>query len=102
MKLSDCAAVAAVIGGSFLIPVPAEARDGWVKAGCHNGACGYVKVIRRNYPYVTYESNSAAGMFTKEADCHQYKKRILESSIGPWRDATPGSMGEAEIRTVCR
>ena len=33
MKLSNFAAIAAVIGGSFLIQVPAEARNVWVNEG---------------------------------------------------------------------
>ena len=40
MKLSTFTATAAVIGRSFLIPVPAEARNGGVNAGTDvdNGA----------------------------------------------------------------
>jgi hypothetical protein len=53
MKLSAFVAAAAVIGGLFLIPFPAEARNGWVYShqsqkgdsvyfrnkGCRNGIC---------------------------------------------------------------
>ena len=49
MKLFKAIAASAVIGGSFLIPVPAEARNGWMQGGCNmNDQCYYQKVISKN------------------------------------------------------
>ena len=102
MKLSAFVAIAAVIGGSFLIPVPAEARNGWMKGGCEmDGGCYYQKVISKNWPYVTFKSNTPYGPFTEVADCQQWRKRYSDEP-GRWKDVMPGSIGEANMRNVCR
>ena len=107
MKLSAFVAIDAVIGGSFLIPNPAEARNGWMRGGCSNdGRCNYQKVLSKNWPYMTYQNNTPDGMFTEVADCQQWRytethfngKSITEN----WRDAMPGSIGEKSLKNVCR
>ena len=105
MKLFSAIAAAAVIGASFLTPNPAEARNGWLKAACNNNSqCYYIKPIQRNYPFVTFKSNSPHGGFTEEADCLQYKTRYVNQNgtKDNWRDAMPGSIGEGVIETACR
>ena len=108
MKLSNFVAIAAVIGGSFLIPVPAEARNGWKQVYCDpdDGSCWHTRVISRNYPYVTYENNYPTLLSKKEADCQQYKSRhfgeYYKGGKSPWKDAMPGSIGEALLDSVCR
>ena len=106
MKLSAFITAAAVIGGSFLIPNPAEARNGWIKAACGVGSdhCYYVKPLNKtNYPRVVYMSNGSQ-MLKKEGDCQKYKSRILweDGTKGAWRDQMPDSVGWAALETVCR
>ena len=105
MKLSAFVAIAAVIGGSFLIPGPAEARNGWLKAACaNNGTCYYIKPIQRNYPLVTFKSNTPHGSFNEEADCQQHRIRYVNQNgtKDNWKDAMPGSIGEGVIEMACR
>ena len=67
MKLSTFVAAAAVIGGSFLIPVPAEARNGWVQAYCDiNDECIYLKPISRNASTSTVMTKTVNGVFKEE------------------------------------
>ena len=94
---------------SLLIASPAEAkcRNGWCKAGCtkNGGNCAYVKVIRVAYPYVTYRYNRPdKGKFTIQANCEQFKSRIIRSdgTRKPWQEAMPGTMRERHIETACR
>jgi len=106
MKLSTFVAIAAVIGGSFLIPNPAEARNGWMKVGCSSrtGQCVYTKVLNRNsYPYVSFMSNGKH-MFKLEADCHGWRTRYINDngSKDSWTDIMPQSLGDAEMQIVCR
>ena len=107
MKLFSAIAAAAVIGGSFLIPVPAEARNGWMRGGCNNaGKCNYQKVLSKNWPYVTYKNNTPSGMWTEVADCQQW--RYTETHLNgrsvneKLRDVMPESIGEASLKNVCR
>jgi hypothetical protein len=106
MKLFSAIAAAAVIGGSFLIPNPAEARNGWVKVGCgsQSGQCVYVKVIgRNNYPIVKYLYNGK-NSHTMEAHCQKWATRFVNDNgtRDNWKDVMPQSLGEAEVETVCR
>ena len=100
---------AAVIGASLVSAAPdalAQCRNGWCKAACtNNGKCSYVKVLSRNYPYVIYMDNSLMGMFKAQADCQQFKRRLLEVDGDPlsadWKEMMPGSMGEGIVETAC-
>jgi hypothetical protein len=107
MKLSAFVAIAAVIGGSFLIPNPAEARNGWVRGGCDNdGQCSYQKIIKKDWPFVTYKDNSPNAMWTKVADCQQWRFRVTHIDGRPfnkgWHEVMPGSIGETSLQNVCR
>ncbi len=104
MKLFPAIATAAVIGASFIAPNPAEARNGWMKGGCSYGECDYVKVIDASkYPYVVYMLN-ANQMHKMEGDCHKYRRRFIREngSKTKWFDAMPGSVGETNMKNVCR
>ncbi len=106
MKLFSSIAAAVVIGGSFIAVTPAEARNGWMKDGCTtDGRCNYSKVISSNWPYIRYKLNGSSGnMFTKEADCQQWRTRYVnpDGSKTSWDDVMPGSLGEGTIKNVCR
>ena len=69
------------------------------------GRCNYVKVISRNYPFVTYLGNDSKGMYRLESDCQAFKTRILEingqSFSGSWIKMLPGSRGESIIKAAC-
>ena len=105
MKLFNAIAAAAVIGTSFIATSPADARNGWIKAGCnYDNQCNYVKVLDRNkYPIVKYKYNSKY-LVTKEAHCHDWASRYVndDGSRDPWEDVMPESMGEAAVKVVCR
>ena len=60
MKLSAFVAIAAVIGGSFLIPVPAEASNGWITAGStREGNSHFIKRINRSESVVTVKDRES-------------------------------------------
>ena len=79
---------------------PAEARTGWVEAGCGDGVCGYVKVLSTSdYPIVKFKSNSnKRPILTREAHCFKWAIRVPH---GPWREIMPGTLGEAQLEAVC-
>ena len=96
----------AVIGASLISAAPdalAQCRGGWCAAGCGRSGCRYVKLLSRNYPFVSYQVVSPNGTFNVEADCQQYKSRYLNSdgTKDPWKDAMPGSVGRKVIETAC-
>ena len=107
MRLRSYLLGLAVIASSFIAvnPVEAQSRNGWYKSGCgNNGECTYVKKIGGSWPFIKYKSNSPNGMFTKEADCQQWRYRFIrdDGSKSIWHDAMPGSVGEASMEIVCR
>ena len=106
MKLLNAIAAAAVIGGSFLIPVPAEAKNGWVNVGSlRNGETHYVKPLGGNWPYRMYINGFSSGEDLKaEADCKRWRTRWVnaDGSREPWKDVMPGSFGESKVEVACR
>ena len=101
MKLSSFVAIAAVIGGSFLIPNPAEARNGWVYVTSdRNGAANYMRYLGR--------SGSIATILSKWSDipeeqiikynCSTWMKQVER---GPWKPIYPGSNADTKARKVC-
>ena len=92
---------------SLLIASPAKAKclNGWCEAGCtKDGNCGYVKVIKMVYPYVTFRYNRPdKGKFMIQANCEEFKSRIIRSNgtKRPWVEAMPGTMRETYIRQAC-
>ena len=76
MKLFNAIATAAVIGGSVLIPNPAEARNGWVTAGSYTGTNGqsvyvYVKPVDRSGSVRSFQNwnTESEREFTAKAMC---------------------------------
>lgn len=104
MKLFNAIATAAVIGTSFIAPNPAEARNGWMSAGTtgYPKVTYYVKPLDNSGRYRRYlgKASHVSGTFNEVADCHLWRTRMENSS--EWRDAMPGSVGEAQIEIVCR
>ena len=104
MKLSAFVAAAAVIGGSFLIPNPAEARNGWVyvtstPSNSGGDASNYVKVTSRTGNIVNLISRwSDAGDFSKQVNCSSWQQRTVGQA---WRYIMPGSIAETMARKVC-
>ena len=93
--------ITALSGGSIHAQ---ECLNGWCKAGCsQSGECIFVKVLSKNYPYVIYQHTNPAGMIKKQADFQQYKSRYFfsDGTKDPWKPAMPGTIGAAEIKTVC-
>ena len=71
MKLFNAIAAAAVIGGSFLIPVPAEARNGWIVVGqsVANDTL-YMKVDSRNGAFRNASLNWGDEIYQQEINCN--------------------------------
>ena len=86
---------------------PAEARNGWVRAGCSKstGNCLYVKVLSTSdYPIVKFKSNHTNGlMHTEEAHCFKWAMRYVndDGSRDPWKEQMPGTVGESMLEAVC-
>ena len=103
MKLFNAIAAAAVIGISLITATPAEARNGWVKAGTSNrGHSYYVKKVSRNGHYVTYLERSTEDKLELKmiADCSRWQFR--KASNTNWSPAMPDSVGGAILETACR
>ena len=107
MKLFTLIASAAVIGASFLVPHPVEARNDLMKGGCDtDGTCVYQKVISKNCLYVVFKGDMPIKIIAKVGDCQQWRSKITsinaDSIPEEWDDAIPGSIAEAALRNVCR
>ena len=105
MKLSTFAAIAAVIGGSFLIPVPAEARNGWIQVGTSNGETHYMKPLGCNGAMcshlATYSSTNY--IFKETVNCRNwYYQASLNGQTTGWRPVMPGSVLDGKARISCR
>ena len=102
MKLSTFVAIAAVIGGSFLIPNPAEARNGWIQTGVSNtGVSHYSKLENRQGHYVSILSNdSNSGMYRMTFNCRTWDFTLRNDGNG-WRPIMPGSIADTKARTFC-
>ena len=102
------AIAAAVISGTFLIPTTSEARNVWIKGGCHSdGKCTCQKVISKNWPYVTYKNKTSEGIFTAVADCQKWRYKYTKLDgrtlyFQNWNDVISGSIGEEALKNVCR
>ena len=104
MKLFNAIAAAAVIGASFITANPAEARNGWISAATsrESGTTYYVKPLGNSgrYRWFLGKASHVSVTFNEVADCHLWRTRMENSS--QWHDAMPGSVGEAQIKIVCR
>ncbi|KZR84902.1 hypothetical protein MITS9509_02842 [Synechococcus sp. MIT S9509] len=99
MKLSTFAAAAAVIGGSFLIPVPAEARDDWIYIGTVKGNQGYIKPLGKQGNIATYMSNwSVMDPFKVTVNCSSWEQK---GSDGIWRPIMSTSVSDDVANKAC-
>jgi hypothetical protein len=82
MKLSAFVAIAAVIGGSFLIPVPAEAGNGWIATGSTpEGNSLSIKRINRSGSVVTIKNcESGYGDWVTYTDCSTNMYKVKNGS----------------------
>ena len=120
MKLLNAIAAAAVIGASFIIANPVEARNGWIEAVCgtnprNERGCHYYRVLSRNSPFVIVDEKSTFPVRGKkeiashrEIDCNGWKSRTRWQwadtgwdSWDPWEDIFPGTIGDGRARKVC-
>ena len=101
MKLSAFVAIAAVIGGSFLIPNPAEARNGWVEAGTMNdGRTSYVKKISCNGSICKGLEKFGTTELVM-ADCSNWRYKY-PNLTNQWKDVMPGSIADRVQNILCR
>ena len=100
IKLSAFVAIAAVIGGSFFIPGPAEASNGWIAAGSTSeGNSIYIKRVNRSGSVVKVKNReSGYGDWVTYTDC---STNMYKVENGNWRDIMPGSKGEFTRNQVC-
>ena len=101
MKLSAFVAAAAVIGGSFLIPVPAEARNGWQEAGCDNyGDCLYVRKTSRSGSIAKFQTKlTGSNVYSRTGNCRTWQVSRLN---GGMKDVMPGTLIEGAMDIACR
>ena len=86
MKLINSIAAAAVIGGLFLIPVPAEAR-GWEHFGRISAGNYYIKDMKCRGSICSYDFriNNGNGLDTaKQINCNSWKFRYRIPRTGKW------------------
>ena len=103
MKLLKSIAAVAVLGTSFITANPAEARNGWLKVGTStNGNTYYVKPVEYSGRYRKFlgKSSHTNSTFKNVADCSGWRWRFEEDRA--WEDVMPGSLGEDQIKLVCR
>ena len=101
-----CAVIAAAVP---IIGVGVQAQqclaNGWCYAYTgNNGSESYVRVLKRDWPYVTYV-NRVVGVkvqatLTAIMDCTSAKYRWTNEST--WNDVLPGAKGETVMLIVCR
>ena len=120
MKLFSSIAAAAVIGASFVVPNPAEAKNGWIEAGCgsnnEGSGCYYYRVLSRSGNVVTVEEKTTFPSKSekplaihKQIDCSGWRKRTrLKYDWGwsgwdedEWRDILPGTIADGGAEQVC-
>ena len=102
MKLITAIASAAVIGASFLVPNPVEARNGWVLIG--EGGEGLKHEKLDSYAQGRYANVQVAdngGSYPKTIDCLKWSYTFDSDGTG-WSPILPGTMGEASAERWCR
>ena len=117
MKLFSSIAAAAVIGASFVVPNPVEAKNGWIKAGCaaDNSGCYYYRFLSRSGNVVTVEvKNTRPTKATpplakhRQIDCSgwRWRSRFKNADSGwtgwyEWADILPGTIADGGAEQVC-
>ena len=104
MKLFAAITSTAVIGTSFLVPNPVEARNGWVLiATSRSGNTAYyVKPIDSSGRYRRFVARSSDDRRNIQmvADCSKWRVRGENNS--KWNDTMPGSVGDKGQNIICR
>ena len=100
MKLSAFVTIAAVIGGSFLIPSPAEARNGWVYVESSKEESFYIKPLVKRGNIVTFATrwSDLEKQINRTVNCNTWESR----TTGPWLPIVPASLGDNTAKIVCR
>ena len=119
MKLFNAFVAASVVSTSLIAASRAEAKNGWIKAGCgsrnaNNSGCLYYRVYRRKNPFVyvdvesTFADKGSYLRAIKQIDCNswRFRSRLLWEddgwgSWGSWSDFLPGTIGESGASSVC-
>ncbi len=115
MKLFSSIAAAAVIGASFVVPNPVEAKNGWIRAGCSSSGCLYYRVLSRSGNVVTVEFQSTFPTKLEkplashtQIDCSGWRERhrFKDADSGwsdwqKWGDILPGTVGDEGAKQVC-
>ena len=120
MQLFTAIASAAVIGASFFVLNPVEARNGWVYVGKNmQGTRSYVRVLGRQGDMVKYESrlikSDGSGMndhMLVMADCKNQRIKLLEgvrsgkkvsvpSKLNSWNDVMQRTALLDDFNSVC-
>ena len=118
MKLFSSIAAAVVIGASFIVPNPAEAKNGWIEAGCgsnnEGSGCHYYRVLSRSGNVVTVEEETTIPWKGKkplaiheQIDCSGWRSRPRFKFDGrwsgwqEWNDILPGTLADGGARKVC-
>ena len=103
MKLSTFVATAAVIAGSFLIPAPAEARNGWMYVGRQDGESLYVKFLGKSGNIAMTEDKNSGDSYTTfwDYNCSTWYKKMRGSATG-WTPIYPRSSADVIAKMVCR
>ena len=103
MKLFNAFAAAAVIGISLIATTAVQARNGWIRAGTNiSGETYYVRPLEFSGRYRKFlgTASHVDSIFEQVADCSGW--RILNLNSQTWRYVMPGSVGENEMKIVCR
>ncbi len=117
MKLFSSIAAAAVIGASFVVPNPVEAKNGWIEAGCSakGSGCKYWRVLSRSGNVVTVEEKTTFPSKSekplaihKQIDCSGWRNRARFklpdsgwSDWQKWEDILPGTVSDGGAGKVC-
>ena len=110
MKLFSVIAIAAIISGSFLIPVPADARSPWDYFGKGRGIRYYSKLTTRTKDKVTWTGLTIndSGKSTYNywlGDCNKWTVDVQvnknDKFLSPTADVPPGTTLDAIMTKYC-
>ena len=106
MKLLNFAVIATVFTVSFVIPVPAEARNPWIKvAESSQGDSIFIKELTCSGLLCEYDYAERASVVKHQVNCKNWTmlpKGYEGSEFNfEWRTILPGSTIEAAAEYVC-
>ena len=106
MKLSSFAFIAAVIGGSFLIPVLAEGKNPWIKAAeSSEGDSIFVKDISCGGQLCEYDFSARGSIYKLQVNCNNWTMRPQGHAGSEfnfdWRPILPESIASAAAEYAC-